>query len=348
MKIGILFFLGLGNAVMFLPAIAALRRAHPSASITLYIRDPLVEVLLSSYDLDLNFKLFQRPESRLWRWLQRVRLLVTLKWVKVDILLSTIQAEGRERVMVKTARATKKFGIEMLMTEHDSLFDELSGSGDTVHESDRYQSLVALAGADASRDVPSLVIPPSARKIASELVPDSEGIRRIGIHSGSGGDLAYKRWSADKFAKLLEEISAKYRCEFYLFGGPEEEELARDLAKISQADCTILAGKTDLMGTLACLERCDFLISNDSGVSHLADVVGLKTVTLFGPTSEYKNRPTTEGSVIVRSDSTECAATRENICDVCEPRYLSGGEVPMCLQSLTVARVIGAVEELLI
>ena len=129
-----------------------------------------------------------------------------------------------------------------------------------------------------------------------------------------------------------------------MFGGPEEEDLAREVMQISAAKSTVLAGKTNLMETLACLQRCEFLISNDSGVSHLADVVELKTITLFGPTSEHKNRPSTEGSVVVRSDSSECAAARENICDICEPRYISRREVPMCLQSLTLDQVVDAVD----
>ena len=216
-----------------------------------------------------------------------------------------------------------------------------------IHEVQRYRELVRLAGAESDQPMPVLEIPSASLQTAEQLIPRDESKIPIAVHPGSGSPLAYKRWGADNFANLIDRLAANLDCRFYLFGGPEEIDLAREIARRTEVECAVLAGETDLMTTIACLSRCDVLVSNDSGVSHLADTVNLKGVTLFGPTSEFKNRPTTEGSVIVRADVSMCAPERENICEVCAPAYLKNGAVPRCLNDLSVERVSDVVLDLI-
>lgn len=346
MKIGILFFLGLGNAVMFLPALTALRRAYPDASITLLIRDPLVSQLLSAYDDDLKFRMFKRSGRFVGRWFQRVRLLFAIRWMKFDVLLSTTHVLDRENRIVGLSKAKKKYGIQTGSEAHDLVFDAVAPASDMVHEVGRYNSLVSLAGVVSQPEMPALDISSDKRKAAEILIPRGDGDLNIAVHAGSGSALAYKRWGAQNFSDLIDSIDDRLNCHFYLFGGPDEVKLALEVADSARTSCTVLAGETDLMTTIACLDRCDLLISNDSGVSHLADTVSLRSVTLFGPTSEFKNRPQTEGSLIVRAESSICVPERENICDVCAPKYKANGETPECLRMLGVGQVTSAVVNL--
>ncbi|MBN4064976.1 glycosyltransferase family 9 protein, partial [Dehalococcoides mccartyi] len=312
----------------------------------LITRDPLVNQLLSAYDSELKFKLFRYSGSFFGRWVKRLRLMLTLKFSKFDVLISTTHAADKEHLMVRASRAKKRFGIQTNIDAHDVSFDEVAPASRMIHEVERYNSLVELAGAAPDSAMPGLEIPTDAQVLATELIPEHSERICIAIHAGSGSFMVYKRWDIQNFAKLMDVLASRLNCQFFLFGGPDEIDLANSLASLVGSECVVLAGQTDLMTTIACLAKCDLLVSNDSGVSHLADVVSLKSVTVYGPTSEFKNRPTTAGSLTVRSESSYCEAERENICESCSPGYLASGEQPWCLNNLSVERVTDSVMKL--
>jgi ADP-heptose:LPS heptosyltransferase len=88
--------------------------------------------------------------------------------------------------------------------------------------------------------------------------------------------------------------------QFVLLGGPEETELAGRICLQCGSGVVSLAGKTSLMVTAAILKRCQYLITNDSGIMHLGTAVGTPVVAIFGPTRESHIGPTGRRSVVIR------------------------------------------------
>jgi ADP-heptose:LPS heptosyltransferase len=104
----------------------------------------------------------------------------------------------------------------------------------------------------------------------------------------------------ERFAALLQRLAAVCREPFVLLGSAEEQPLATIVAQAVPERCVDLAGKLDLLETAAVLQRCRCVVTNDSGLAHLAEAVGRPVVALFGPTSpSFGYAPYRPGSQLV-------------------------------------------------
>jgi len=87
----------------------------------------------------------------------------------------------------------------------------------------------------------------------------------------------------------------------------------------------------------ALLKRCLFVVSNDTAPMHLAAVLGVPTLGIFGPTNPYLQGPIGEQSSWVRLDGLECLGCNLTACPI--------GHI--CMERLSVEAVLNAVEKLL-
>jgi heptosyltransferase-3 len=134
-----------------------------------------------------------------------------------------------------------------------------------VHEADRDRGVEVLeqAGVDLSR-------------------------RLIVIHPGSGGPK--KCWHLDNFLSLAQEL-AQREAEVLFLLGPAEVQRLRPSEKVqihAAAKCAAHLALPQVIGLLSC---ADAFLGNDSGVTHLAAGMGVRTVALFGPTDPAVYRP---------------------------------------------------------
>ena len=125
----------------------------------------------------------------------------------------------------------------------------------------------------------------------------------IGLHPGSYGDLATKRWPADRFAELGDRLAERYRATILVFGGPEEHTLkAQVCARMRSAS---VAADVPLHVSAALIARCACVVSNDSGLMHVAASQNVPTFGLFGPTDERRTAPWGPNGHVIRAAGTE-------------------------------------------
>ncbi len=103
----------------------------------------------------------------------------------------------------------------------------------------------------------------------------------IGIHAGARPPS--RRWPPARFAAVADNLARRHDAHIILIGGPGEEETVDAVAEHMGTRPLNLAGHTSLGGLAALLARLDIFIGNDSGPAHLAEAVGAPTVRLFGP-----------------------------------------------------------------
>ena len=101
------------------------------------------------------------------------------------------------------------------------------------------------------------------------------------IHPGSGGE--HKCWYLDNFLSVAEELVSKGIEVIFLLGPAELERFGESaIRRLSDtAGCLTELSLTDVLGLLSC---ADGFVGNDSGITHLAGALGVKTVAVFGPT----------------------------------------------------------------
>ncbi len=114
--------------------------------------------------------------------------------------------------------------------------------------------------------------------------------RTIGFHLGSVKGVEEKRWPFERFVELIKKIKKDVKHNIVVIGGSEEKDIKYKLEKL-HLNIINLIGKTSIKETAAIIKQCDLFISNDSGPMHVAAAVGTPVIGIFGPTSTIKNRP---------------------------------------------------------
>jgi ADP-heptose:LPS heptosyltransferase len=111
------------------------------------------------------------------------------------------------------------------------------------------------------------------------------------VHPGAAS--TGRRWPPDRFAAVIRVLRT-HGVDVVLTGSSAEADLCsqiRDLA--GEVRITSLAGSTDLEGLCCLIASARAVVSNDTGVAHLATAFGVASVTLFGPTSPERWGPPT-------------------------------------------------------
>ena len=210
----------------------------------------------------------------------------------------------------------------------DQIVPEKSEPGPPRHHVEHYLQLAHRIGADCT---PRTIFEPIATPRGVADRPD--GIARIGLCAGAEYGPA-KRWPLDSFANAVRLVNeaAGPKVRWVLFGAPGEVELGRQLEQALDGACENLVGKTTLSGLMAELLRCDLLVSNDTGTMHLAALLGVPVVAVFGSTEPAWTRPLGRQHTILRQHVE------------CSPCFLR--ECPMdfrCMKAVTPEMVAQAV-----
>lgn len=204
------------------------------------------------------------------------------------------------------------------------------------HQVYRYLELARALGGNGN-GLPHLVVTADAIRTAEELLARhgvDRGATCVAVNPGSVYGSA-KRWPADRFAAVADELAARWKARVLLVGSAGEARVLRDVARAMRTTAVVLGGQTDI-GTLpALLQRVRLLLTNDTGAMHVAAAVGTPVVAVFGPTDVDATGPLGPRSRYVR---------RPVPCSPCLLR-----ECPIdhrCMTSITVTQVIEVAEEL--
>ena len=128
--------------------------------------------------------------------------------------------------------------------------------------------------------------------------------RMIGVSPGAAYGTA-KRWLPERFAEAAARVAESRDCEIALFGSKTEFELCervRELlnAQLNGRPVTNYAGKTSLAEFIDLASQCELFLTNDSGAMHIASALGVPTVAVFGATDDIATGPTGPLARVVR------------------------------------------------
>lgn len=118
------------------------------------------------------------------------------------------------------------------------------------------------------------------------------GALKVGLVLGSSPNWPEKEWPAAHFAQFMRLFGRKRKAHFFLIGTAGELTRSRELVKLyGGAGVTDLTGRTPFALLHEVMRSLHGLVSNDTGPMHLAALLGVPTVGLFGPTTETKWSP---------------------------------------------------------
>jgi ADP-heptose:LPS heptosyltransferase len=297
----ILFFApqGLGDCLEVTPALRMLRAAVPEARIDVAVlrREPL-ELFGALPELvdDVRYlPYWERGAPTFAR--ACVALAIRQRY---DVSFTAYPAARPEyhfavRLLGATRRLAHRYA-EPTIKNGLALYTTLVDPS-TDHNVERNIRLVEAAGFNASR--PAAYEIPQAWRASS-----ARDLRRIAIHCGSieHGGFALKRWPLESFIELGRRLSRRGWEITFIAGPGERESSGRAAAEVSGA--SVFSGSLPELSRF--LSRCALLVSNDTGVAHLANGVNTPVLVLFGPTP-LTGGPYGKGAVLLRpSDCPPC------------------------------------------
>lgn len=157
-----------------------------------------------------------------------------------------------------------------------------------------------------------------------------------------------KRWPLEMYAALGIQLSTSLDAKILIFGGAEEKEqtnrVALQIAEAVGSDrVTDFAGELSLLETAAAMEYCDVVVTNDSGLMHVAAAMKRKVVAIFGSTvREFGFLPISTESKILEIDGLYCRP-----CSHVGRRACPEGHF-RCMKEIRVEEVAAAVADLFV
>ncbi|MEW6255688.1 MAG: lipopolysaccharide heptosyltransferase II [Pseudomonadota bacterium] len=216
-------------------------------------------------------------------------------------------------------------GRSLLLTEARP--DQDRKSARTI---DRFVALGAPKGEQMRAPRPVLFLPDGAREAADGRFPAAGAGPVMALCPGAEYGPA-KRWPAERFAGLAEMArAAGYRVR--ILGGPKDAPIAEEIAARAGGFPENLAGRTSLMDAAAILAGADVVVSNDSGLMHVAGALDRPLVVLYGSSSEKMTPPTGPRSAVV---------SHELPCRPCFKRECPLGTLA-CFEAIHPAEVMAA------
>ena len=293
-----------GDAIMALPALRAVRKRFPEASIAIVARPYVADIYR---DQGICDHLVPYDPKGLHAGLSgRERLARELRAQKLDVALLLQNAfdaawlSWRARIPERIGYA--RDGRSFLLTKAIPV----PGPGEIpAHEKFYYLELLRRAGwLDSVEDesLISLHVPEEKRRSADEYLRKS-GVRRGALRIAIGAGASYgsaKCWPPSRFAEVANRLQSGVDAEVILLGTAAEASVSTAISAEMRRPAIDLTGKTAIVDLPALLSQCHLFIGNDSGAMHVAAAVGLPVVAVFGPTDPSGTAPITPRSSIVQ------------------------------------------------
>jgi heptosyltransferase II len=300
----------LGDTVMAVPALIALRATWPAAR--LLAAGPWAMLLA---DQGLADVLVDYPRA----WSGRLRAADTVAaFVPELAILLPNSLESALSAWYWGARRRVGFaggGRAALLT------DAVPVPSDRPHQIDEYLMLVERSGVPAAtrepvlqRPAPDSALRGEARRLLEEAgVPARGDSARVAIHLGAAYGPA-KLWPLEHVAELCRLLVAGGTTAI-LLGAPADADAAAVVTAATPARSLVGRDRPALLP--AVLAELDVLVSGDTGVAHLAAALGTPVVTLFGPTDPRLSAP--RGPAAVLTHPVPCAPCFYRACPIEHP-----------------------------
>jgi heptosyltransferase-2 len=142
-----------------------------------------------------------------------------------------------------------------------------------------------------------------------------------------------KRWPARYFGELAQGLAAR-GCAVWLIGSQYDRQIGADIERHSGGVCRNLCGETTLAEAIDLLASASLVVSNDSGLMHVAAALGKPLIALYGSSSPGFTPPLSSNARVLKLDLP---------CSPCFRRECPLGHFN-CMMQLTPDRVLGAID----
>lgn len=331
----------IGDVVLTTPVLEALRKAYPTARITMMVTPVTKDIVEGNPSLNEIIVFDKKGKDKgffnFWRFIHMLRA------KKFDLALN-YHLKARMNLMLFHAAIPHRIGFKnnkfgFLLTEQ-YLDPRTSGRR---HEAEYCLDLLKHIGIETPTELHLCVgVKEESERWAEEAL-EAHGIslmeKLFAFHPGAS--CISKRWPPERFAEVADRLAEKHKARILLVGAGDSQLIAREVLLSMKQPVFDFTGKTTVSHLISLLKRCSLLISNDSGPVHLAVGVGTPVISIFGRNqpglSKTRWRPLGMFDVALHRQDAGCEVCLAHNCQLNFK----------CLKSITVENVLQTTDDIL-
>ena len=316
----------LGDAVMSVPAVRAIKRGRPDAHVTILVSEKLAPVWKLIPEVD---EILIAETSSV---LAVVRSIRRAQSFDAAILFPNSLRSALEVWLGGVPRRVGYRGHHRSWWLNQ-IVRERGKPRPPEHQARKYLRIAHELGADAGD--PSVGAPVSSPGPNGDTKASGGGTIRLGLCPGAEYGPA-KRWLPERFAEVAATVASEHPIEWRLFGTSADAEVGDAIASSLGDKCVNRIGQTTLEQLIEELRSCRLLLTNDTGTMHLAALIGIPTVSIFGSTEPRLTGPLGNNHMILRHHVE------------CSPCFLRTCPIDFrCMNAVTVDEVVQSVSAML-
>ena len=308
---------GIGDFILSLPAMDTLRRSFPGAYIVLFTsnwQEALAKKIrifneIIIWDNSKNYYLtcptkFKYLSYRMLRYIPRINSL------KFDLAID-YKGDLRNQIIMWLCSIRFRFGFTQRLGRF--LLTHPTDYKKGIHKSTLYWQLISPLIDSVSMVPYNFVISKEDRQKAENFLLEegvSEKDRIIVIHPVARWQA--KTWPKEKFAKLSNLLLSLPLIKVIFIGAKEDLPAIIKIKNIMHGKPIISAERLDFLETAAIIQRAQLFVGNDAAPMHMANILNIQSIGLFGPTDPKTSGPQGEKSIVIRKIAGRCPGCFKN------------------------------------
>ena len=299
MKILLLQLRRIGDLILTIPAIDALRQKFPNSKITLVISHECQELKPAIANVDRIWVVRRKPRD--------VGVFIAAAARRFDCCVDFTQND-RSAVVAWLSRARRRIAscqVEKKSERRSRVYTEfVQARMREMHTLDYHMALLQPLGVEGRPPRLQLDLPRQAHEKADQLRRDA-GIEDRFVLFHPGAARVEKFWEAERWATVIDHVQSNWHYRAVITGAASErdQEQVRQIKANLRRPIVDLSGRTDLLTLAALIAQAKLLVTVDSAPMHLAAATRTPQVVLFGPTNPFHWRPRESPAVVLQGES---------------------------------------------
>ena len=303
-----------GDVIMTLPALEALRESFPNSTLVVLAR-PWVMPLFESHPMvDSVIPLGKVKGS--FSGLTDI-LKGSLQVRRQNFDLAVLFQNAFEAALIAYLGGIRyRVGYDTdhrrLLLSHAVIRDDKIMN---AHQVEYYLFLIRAMGLNARSRDPELFVSKEQEEKAWPLLLEN-GVEQDDFILGMSPGAIYgpaKRWPPERFAVIGDMAVDRWGAKVMIFGSGQEKDICARVSTAMNHPSINLCGGTELGELIALIRRCNLFVTNDSGLMHMASALKVPLVAVFGSTNPVATGPRGPRSIIVRHEM-DCAPCMRPEC----------------------------------
>jgi lipopolysaccharide heptosyltransferase II len=337
-----------GDVVRTLPSLAVLRKNFPSASITWMVEEKASDILLGQPDLN-EVIVFPRAawvqslaKGRWWSLSREVTgFIKRLRQKRFDVIFD-FHGVLKSGLISMLSGSGIRVGFEKgFCKEMNYLFNNwrVTPPHNRMSRFERNCRLLEGIGLSTENSAFRLSIPPEDLGYIEGFLKQHDLLAKyplVALNPGTSEKAIYKRWFPESYARLADRLVKEIGARVILTWGPGERETAERVQSLMKAPC-VVSCPANLKQLSSIYQHCHLYVGGDTGPMHIASLMGVPVVAIYGPTDPVVNAP---------YDRSPSVQVRKNVlCSPCRDRNCQKLD---CLRAVGYEDVLKAAKDLLL